>query len=103
MNPMIATGMVFPNISSTGRSGVTIGDLQKWNNIRDAGSIRVGQTLTLRVVDRSWTIHTVRAGESLSVIAGRNGCTVRDLIAWNELPSHVIQPGQKLKIKRQGS
>ena len=42
--------------------------------------------------------HVVRSGESLGLIASRNGCTVTQLKSWNGLHSNMIYPGQKLKI-----
>jgi LysM repeat protein len=42
----------------------------------------------------------VRSGDSLGKIANRNGCTVDQLVAWNRLRNTVIQPGQKLTIRK---
>lgn len=88
------------------RHGVTIADLQRWNGLRDASHIRVGQRLELRGSSSSGgtssvgSTYTVKAGDSLGAIAARHGCTVKQLQEWNNLRGTVIHPGQKLKIQR---
>jgi membrane-bound lytic murein transglycosylase D len=42
--------------------------------------------------------HVVRSGESLGRIAQKYGCTVDNLMTWNNLKSQTILVGQKLKI-----
>lgn len=42
--------------------------------------------------------HTVRSGESLSVIASKYGTTTRKLMDWNNLSSTRLRVGQKLKL-----
>lgn len=44
------------------------------------------------------TVHTVRRGESIGLIAQKYGTTVRVIYASNENLSNVIHPGQKLVI-----
>ncbi len=44
------------------------------------------------------TFDTVVSGDSLSVIAQRNKTSVDALMHLNQLKSHVIHPGQKLKV-----
>jgi membrane-bound lytic murein transglycosylase D len=43
-------------------------------------------------------IYVVKRGESLPVIARKYDCSVSELRSWNGLKSHIIHPGQKLKI-----
>lgn len=43
--------------------------------------------------------HTVRRGESLGLIAQRNGVSVAQLKDWNRLQSDRIKPGQRLMIQ----
>ena len=43
-------------------------------------------------------VHTVRSGESLSVIAGKYGTTVSKLMDWNNLHSTRLRVGQKLNV-----
>lgn len=90
------------------RYGTSVGTLQNWNGIRDASDIQVGQKIVVRQggasgtsgESSSWTTYTVRSGDSLGAIATRHGCTVAELKSWNNLSTTVIQPGQKLKIKK---
>ncbi len=44
------------------------------------------------------TVHTVRSGESIGLIAQKYGTTVRGIYASNDNLSNVIHPGQKLVI-----
>lgn len=44
------------------------------------------------------TSHKVRRGETLQRIARRYDVTVRDLMAWNDLPSARVKAGTRLKI-----
>ena len=46
-------------------------------------------------------VHIVRRGESLGLIAQRNGVTVSQLKHWNGLRSDRIQPGQRLRIEKE--
>jgi membrane-bound lytic murein transglycosylase D len=43
-------------------------------------------------------IYTVKQGEYLSLIAKKHGCTVENLMTWNNLKSQNLLVGQKLKI-----
>jgi LysM repeat protein len=45
------------------------------------------------------TVYTVKAGEYLALIAQRYGCTIDDLMSWNNLKSQNLLVGQKLKIQ----
>jgi membrane-bound lytic murein transglycosylase D len=80
--------------------GVGMSDLQRLNGIRSASSIQVGQKLKVKAASAAWQTYKVRAGDSLGLIATRNGCTVRDLKGWNKLNSTVIHPGQRLRIRK---
>ncbi|MCX6245004.1 MAG: LysM peptidoglycan-binding domain-containing protein [Bacteroidetes bacterium] len=42
--------------------------------------------------------HTVASGESLGKIAQKYGCTIQDLMTWNNLKSSNLLVGQKLKV-----
>jgi LysM repeat protein len=44
------------------------------------------------------TIHTVKSGETLSLISRKYNCSVSDLVKWNNLSNQNIKVGQKLKI-----
>jgi membrane-bound lytic murein transglycosylase D len=42
--------------------------------------------------------HVVARGESLGIIARKYGCTVNQIMQWNNLKSQTIHPGQVLKV-----
>lgn len=42
----------------------------------------------------------VRRGDTLWDIASRHGVTTRQLMAWNDLSSSVIQPGDRITVRR---
>ncbi len=44
------------------------------------------------------TVHVVKKGESLGLIANRYKCTINDLTRWNNLTTTNILVGQKLKV-----
>jgi membrane-bound lytic murein transglycosylase D len=82
---------------------VRVSDLMRWNNIKSANKIRVGQKLKLYGTGKpqiKWTSYTVRRGDTLSTIARRHGCSTNDLKKWNKLSSTRIMAGQKLKVQR---
>jgi membrane-bound lytic murein transglycosylase D len=81
--------------------GVSQADLQKWNHLKNPSAIQYGQVLVTKAgaeKSASGVTYKVRAGDSLTDIANRYGCTVADLKAWNKLRSSVIRPGQTLRI-----
>lgn len=47
-------------------------------------------------------VHRVRSGEFLGYIAEKHGVTVRQLMAWNNLRSSRLNPGDKLTIYTNG-
>ncbi len=91
---------------------VSVNQLKSWNKLKGT-TIYPGQKLIVyssgapmaqagnsNPVERSTEqkIHTVKSGESLSVIANKYKCTVTDLKRWNNLKSNTLQIGQKLKV-----
>jgi LysM repeat protein len=101
----VARGETLATIAK--RYGMSTADLQRLNGIRDASHIEVGQTLKVSgssggtaTASSQWSTVTVQRGDSLGAIAERNHCSVTELKSWNGLSSSVIQPGQKLKVKR---
>ncbi len=114
------------------RFGTSVASVQRANGLPRADRIYVGQVLEIssrggtlppldlaplvattaggfgsgiaRGIDRSASAHTVRAGESLSVIAARYGVGVSELAAANALASPDLLPvGRTLAIPRPGS
>jgi membrane-bound lytic murein transglycosylase D len=49
------------------------------------------------------TVHVVKSGESLGIIAKKYGCTTSDLVKWNNLKSNNILVGQKIKVVSTGA
>lgn len=86
------------------RYGVSTSDLQRWNNIRSASHIEVGQRLTVYTsgsrAASQWRTHQVQRGEYLSGIASRYSVSVAQIKEWNDLRSDTIHPGQSLRIRR---
>ncbi len=99
----VARGETLSTIAS--RYGLSSSELQRLNGIGDASHIEVGQKLKVGgsggvAASAAWTTHTVQRGDSLGAIATRYGCSVNDLRSWNGISGTVIQPGQKLKVRR---
>ena len=82
------------------RHKVTVAQIQKWSKLGKKSSIQAGQVLTIYVDAPRWSQYTVKAGDSLTEIAVKLGCTVADLKSWNNFDDSVIHPGQVLKVKK---
>jgi membrane-bound lytic murein transglycosylase D len=82
------------------RYGVNTSDVMRWNGIKNANKVYVGQKLTIYDRSTSWTTYTVRKGDNLGAISRKYNCSVSDLRTWNNLSSSKIYPGQKLKVRQ---
>jgi len=96
------------------RYRVTVSQLQAWNGIRDARSLKAGQRLAVRARPRDRSAvavqppgrpsvgvrsHLVRRGETLSGLARRYGVSVQALLELNGLSSaRRLQAGRRIKI-----
>lgn len=91
------------------RFGLTQRELMSRNGLRDADSLRVGQTLKLAAGSTTpsassapaaqATSYTVRSGDTLSQIAQRHGVSQRALLAANGLrDADTLRVGQRLRI-----
>ena len=95
------------------RNKITLSALRDANPGVDPLKIRPGQKLQIPAptvnansnaavpgasVEGNGTVYTVKSGDTLSKIASRNGITVSQLRAANDLPTSRINVGQKLKI-----
>ncbi|MHB1532225.1 LysM peptidoglycan-binding domain-containing protein [Acidithiobacillus sp.] len=90
------------------QAGVSVAELKRWNHIRSARDLQVGQSLTIRGGARAVPVYTaargaqklqVRPGESLWQIAQRAGVGVSALSRANHLSEKsVLHPGQTLRI-----
>lgn len=89
------------------RTGTTVPQLRVANGI-SGDLIRVGQTLNVPsptsegTVEEVETVHRVRRGESLSVIARLYGTTVSAIRAANDLRGDLIRVGQNLRVTAAG-
>lgn len=91
--------------------GVTVGDLQRWNNLSSA-DIAVGKTLVMSEPPRAASqkqasggeqarkvVHQVQAGETLNRIAQTYRTTVEMIRSWNGRSDlSVIHPGDQITI-----
>jgi len=93
--------------------GVTSAQIKEWNGLKD-DKIFVGQKLKLysdakttnketkekpkKSKTEGTKIHTVKAGENLTLIAEKYEISIDDIRDWNELDNDVITPGQKLIV-----
>ncbi|MEC7987228.1 MAG: LysM peptidoglycan-binding domain-containing protein, partial [Myxococcota bacterium] len=78
-------------------------ELIKWNNLKNADKIYVGQKLKLFAPKKSassWKTYKVKKGDNLARIAKKYGCSISDLKKWNKLKKDTIYVGQKLKVKK---
>jgi N-acetylmuramoyl-L-alanine amidase len=85
------------------RYGATTNELKKYNNLRST-SLAIGQKINIplqgvvQTARAKPTIHKVRAGESLSVIAKRYGKTTSELKKYNKLRTTSLAINQQIKI-----
>ncbi len=84
------------------RYGMKVRQLKAMNNL-SSNLIRVGKRLRVRTRDypetSSATWHRVRYGDSLGSIAKRYGTSVSRLKKLNNLSSHLIYPGNRLRLQ----
>ncbi len=91
---------------------ISVNQIKTWNNLKGT-TIYPGQKLIVyssgaakvqnnssKPASRSTeqSIHVVRSGENLSIIAKKYKCSVSDLKEWNNLKSTTLKVGQKLKV-----
>ncbi|HUP25932.1 MAG TPA: LysM peptidoglycan-binding domain-containing protein [Thermoanaerobaculia bacterium] len=82
------------------RFGVTVSALASANGLSARDHLRIGQRLRVPApgAGRASAEHRVRAGDTLSRIAGTYGVTVRSIMDANRLTTTVIHVGQTLRI-----
>lgn len=88
--------------SIAAKHGISIGELRAANGIK-GDHIQAGQKLSLSGKASASSVgsatYTVRKGDTLSSIAGAQGCSISELKKLNNLKGDHIEPGQKLKTK----
>ena len=87
------------------RYGVSVQDLQRWNNITDPRTLRAGANITVfhspaapQPAGGGTVQYVVQRGDSLWSIARKYKVKVNDLKSWNSLGGSTIQPGQSIRI-----
>lgn len=95
------------------RSGVSVDNLVKWNNIKNKNLIVVGQVLRLKApvskpqpkpqpnsqAKPTSKTYTVKSGDTLSEIADRHGMSTSQLASLNNIKNvNLINVGQVLKL-----
>ncbi len=100
------------------RYGTSVAELRAANNNVNPRRLQIGQTLIVRRASGGAAVASrersraaeearrrgpvtvvVRRGDTLWSIARRHGVTTRQLIAWNDLGSTLIRPGDRLTIR----
>ena len=89
------------------RFDLWVRDLRQWNGI-SGDWLSVGQTLRLTAPEGGSasgeaTTYTVRSGDTIGAIAQRYDVSARQVMAWNNLSSSTIRPGQDLTIYAEGN
>jgi membrane-bound lytic murein transglycosylase D len=88
--------------------GVAVADLQKWNELGNRSTIRIGQTLTIYTGSGAGSTtstgprtvtHKVVKGETLWDIARKYNVSVDAIKSWNDLRRDTLYIGQKLTLK----
>ena len=92
------------------RYGVSVSALRAANGNIDPRRLQIGQQLVIPATAREGgqvaarpsgpVTVVVREGDSLWLIARRYSVSTRQIIEWNGLSSSVIQPGDRLQIRR---
>jgi membrane-bound lytic murein transglycosylase D len=88
------------------RFGTTVSALKRHNDLRNASRIRVGQLLEVPGSGSKSdsgggvVVYVVKSGDTLWEIAKAFSCSVRDIMSQNDLRSHRIRVGDKLRINR---
>ncbi|PKY12175.1 lytic transglycosylase [Acidithiobacillus marinus] len=90
------------------RSGVSVAQIQRWNHLRSASDLQVGQQLVIygghhlenaterQPVQQHLVVHS---GDTLSGLAQRAGVSVLELMHWNHIRSaNDLQIGEKLTV-----
>ncbi|UOQ42803.1 LysM peptidoglycan-binding domain-containing protein [Halobacillus salinarum] len=84
---------------------VSVDKLKKWNDL-DSNLIYPNQKLTVTKEAKeqaSEDTYTVKSGDTLYKISQQFGITVDQLMAWNNLSSTMIYPGDKFAVKAQAA
>lgn len=79
--------------------GVSMKQIQDWNHLGPQTRLHIGQQLIIWKNNSATGIYTVKAGDSLGVIARRANTNISRLMQLNpNLRSFKLHPGQKIRI-----
>jgi membrane-bound lytic murein transglycosylase D len=92
--------------------GVTVEDLQTWNDMEGSNTLSIGQqlivwedtqpnteeTMPSEAVKSRFKVHQVKAGETLYQIARQYNATIKQLMELNEKPDFNLKVGEKLRV-----
>ena len=87
--------------------GVSVEELQRWNNLDSADQINEGQNLqvkapiTERVTQKEVILYEVVKGDNLFQISRKFNMSVDDILELNKMSTPDISIGQKLKVYKQ--
>ncbi|RNI29704.1 LysM peptidoglycan-binding domain-containing protein [Rufibacter immobilis] len=106
----VATGETLYAISR--KYGVTLADLQKWNNMAENTGISIGQKLIVAApaaapaaqpaaspTTAADLTHTVLTGETMYAISRKYGVTPEQIMEWNRKTDTSVRVGESLVIK----
>lgn len=90
--------------------GLSVSKFVQWNKIKN-NTIHPGQVMhlqepkpaskpALKTAPTTNTTYTVKAGDSVWLIANMHGISMNDLVKWNKIKNNTIHPGQKLTVKQ---
>ena len=78
---------------------VSLIDIKKWNNLTDISPIKTGQQLIIWKMSKLTGIYTVKAGDTLSIIAINHNTNTSSLIKLNPgINNKPLHPGQKITL-----
>jgi membrane-bound lytic murein transglycosylase D len=88
------------------RYRVSVGDLQRWNNLATPHAIRAGKNLDIfqqqvapAATTNQETRYTVQRGDTIWGIAKRYSVKMNDIMRWNNLTAaSILRPGQRLSL-----
>ncbi|MCQ2604864.1 MAG: LysM peptidoglycan-binding domain-containing protein [Spirochaetia bacterium] len=90
--------------------GVTVNDILKVNNIKNPNNVYKGTKITIPEKNKvssapaqkvTYETYTVKKGDSLSLIADKTRCPLKDVMSANNITNvNKIYVGQKLRIPR---
>lgn len=79
------------------------GDLIFPNQVIETTSSKKANTSSSTAANNGGSTYTVKSGDALSIIASKHNISLKNLMAWNNLSTTLIYPGDKLVVSKSGS